>query len=140
MDKFGTLYWQSLNETRNDVYIIEQYRWNKWVKIGEQLGLGSPGEHHYKFTAMTHDGENRFRININNSWDSITSIFDKPIITYSMVKKKKEIQFSSETLYEILDASGILVKKGWAASISYANLPKGKYILNYDNSVAAFEK
>ena len=41
-----------------------------------------------------------------------------------------------QTIYEIFNSSGELVKKGYAQTISYDNLPKGIYTLNYDNFTA----
>lgn len=39
-------------------YFVEQKRWNKWVKVGEVMGVGTPGEHGYEFKVTPHSGEN----------------------------------------------------------------------------------
>ena len=37
----GALTWETKNETSKQNYTVEQYRWNKWVPIGEVEGKGS---------------------------------------------------------------------------------------------------
>ncbi len=41
---------------------MEQKRWNKWVKVGEVMGAGKPGENTYSFKVTPHSGENTFRV------------------------------------------------------------------------------
>ena len=38
----GLLKWSANNETGSLPYIIEQFKWNKWVPIGEIQGVGTP--------------------------------------------------------------------------------------------------
>ena len=47
-------------------------------------------------------------------------------------KIKKSLDFSENTLYEIFDTYGNLVKKGYGQSINVENLEKGLYYVNYD--------
>jgi hypothetical protein len=54
-------------------------------------------------------------------------------VKFTIRKKEKEIQFSKKTMYEILDFTGSIVKKGFSQTVSCLGLKKGKYILNYDN-------
>ena len=64
----------------------------------------------------------------------------KPEITYAPVKVTKDITFSDETLYEIYDQYGNVVKKGFGKMVDCGNLSKGVYYLNYDNKTAEFIK
>src|SRR4051812_37146048 len=41
-DKDGTLKWTTKSETGKLAFFVEQYRWNKWVKVGEVEGVGTP--------------------------------------------------------------------------------------------------
>ena len=43
------------------------------------------------------------------------------------------MEFTSETLYEIYDTYGNLVKKGFGKNIGVTNLKKGLYYINYDS-------
>ena len=47
---------------------------------------------------------------------------------------KKTLDFSDNTLYEIFDTYGNLVKKGYGQVINIENLSKGLYYVNYDNT------
>ncbi len=40
----GVFHWTTTNETGELPFMVEQKRWNKWVKVGEVVGKGTPGE------------------------------------------------------------------------------------------------
>ncbi len=44
VDKNNLLKWSTTNESGILPFIIEQYRWNKWVKVGEVQGKGTEFE------------------------------------------------------------------------------------------------
>lgn len=142
----GFLKWTSKNESGALPYVIEQYKWNKWVYIGEVQGAGSPDYHDYAFQITTHSGENKFRVKqvgygvapkVSNSV-IINSSVEKP--SYMITKDKKAIQYTHETFFEIYDAFGTIVSKGYGKESNIENLEKGKYYLCYDNQVAEFDK
>ena len=45
-----------------DPFIIQQYKWNKWVNIGEVNGTGGRQMNTYSFQADLHFGLNRIRV------------------------------------------------------------------------------
>ena len=53
---------------------------------------------------------------------------------------KNTITFTGETLYEIYDYYGTIVKKGYGKQIDVSSLVKGGYYLCYDNEVVEFKK
>lgn len=146
----GTIQWTAAGETDKLPYVIEQFRWNKWIKIGEVDPHLSPGEKIYQFKAIPYYGENLCRVKpFGNSTESKEVKFTNSYmakVKFSVNKKTEKIEFSdeqsrpTETMYEIIDSSGTLVKKGWGQSVSYDNLPKGKYTLNYDNTSGEFKR
>lgn len=142
----GVLKWTSKNESGSLPYIIEQFKWNKWVYVGEVQGIGTAENHDYSFQITTHSGENKFRVKqvgqgvipkISNVV-SLNSMIDKP--SYMLSKDNKAIQYTFETAFEVYDAFGTIVKKGFGKETSVDNLPKGKYFLCYDNQMSEFEK
>jgi hypothetical protein len=142
----GVFKWSAKNENGSLPYIIEQFKWNKWVYIGEVQGVGSPELHEYSFQVYTHSGENKFRIKqvgigvgakTSNSV-SLYSMIQKP--TYMFSKDLKAIQYSYETAFEVYDSYGTIVKKGFGNQTNIDNLPKGKYFLCYDNQITEFDK
>jgi hypothetical protein len=141
-DKYGMVHWTTTNELSKLTFVIEQFRWNKWVKIGEIEGLGLPALNTYSFYAIPHHGENQIRIKQVNEFfltQNVKWVSDMPEGKFEIQKKDKEIKFTPESIYEILDSSGRLIKKGFGKVVNIGNLPKGKYFLNYDNLTAEFK-
>ncbi|MGL4597896.1 MAG: hypothetical protein ACRCYO_10215 [Bacteroidia bacterium] len=142
-----TLKWSTKNEQGKLTYIIEQYRWNKWVKIGEVDGTGLVGPNNYSFKVTPHSGENQFRVKqvdytgqprISKVVKCTSSV---PEIKFYPVKPDKEITFEGgETMYEIYDQYGNIVKKGFGSKIDVSGLARGGYFLNYDNKTGEFFK
>lgn len=142
----GILKWTTKNESGPLPYIVEQFKWNKWVYVGEVQGLGNPDTHDYSFHVSTHSGENKFRVKQIglattpkvSSAVIVNSTIDKPY--FMITKDNKAIQFTNETSFEVYDAFGSVVKKGFGKETDIKNLSKGKYYLCYDNQVAEFDK
>ncbi len=135
------LSWSTERESGSLPFIVEQFRWNKWVKAGEVMGEGSPGKHNYKFELTPHSGENRVRIKqidyTGKPRYSSQVTYSSPVapVTFEPKKVGDDITFSTPTRYEIFDRFGNLVKTGFGKSVNVANLDKGAdYYINYDNS------
>ena len=134
------------NENGSIPYIIEQFKWNKWVYVGEVQGIGSPGNHDYSFQITAHSGENKFRVKqvglgaTPKVSAAIVWNFELEKPNYMLTKDHKQIQYSMNTDYEVYDAYGAIVKKGFGKETDIDNLVKGKYYLCFDNQVAEFNK
>ncbi len=145
VDADGLLKWSTKAESGPLPYIIEQYKWNKWVPVGEVSGVGTADVHDYSFKISTHSGENKFRVKQiglgsmpkYSSPTTIISLIEKP--NYALNKEGDALQFSSETAYELYDDYGI-VKKGFSKEINIKTLKKGKYYLCFDNQITEFIK
>lgn len=137
----GTYTWTTTNETGELPFIVEQKRWNKWVKAGEVMGVGKPGEHTYEFKITPHSGENTFRVKqVDLSKrarysETVSYASSTAPITWGPPKPKEEIVFSGNTLFEIYDQYGNIVKRGYADRVEVASLKKDLYYLNYDNKM-----
>lgn len=136
----GVLEWTTSNENGKIDFIVEQFRWNKWVKVGEVSGEGTPGNHSYSFQITPHSGENKARVKqIDYSgkprYSKAAEYSSKvPEITIDGDKFKGEVKFNGgETLYEIYDRYGSIVKRGFGSSANIENLEKGTYYLSFDN-------
>ncbi len=142
----GILKWTTKNENGSIPYIIEQFKWNKWVYVGEVQGIGSPGNHDYSFQITAHSGENKFRVKqvglgaTPKVSAAIVWNFELEKPNYMLTKDHKQIQYSMNTDYEVYDAYGAIVKKGFGKETDIDNLVKGKYYLCFDNQVAEFNK
>ncbi len=142
----GLLKWSTKSENGALPYIIEQFKWNKWVPVGEVDGFGTPENHDYSFQVATHSGENKFRVKQVglgmvpkfSSSVLLNSMTEKP--TFKITNEQDAIQFSYETGYEAYDIYGFVVKKGYGKEVNIGNLLAGKYYLCYDNMVTEISK
>lgn len=146
VEQDGTFKWTTKNETGKLTFVVEQFRWNKWVKVGEAEGVGTAQENSYEFKITAHSGENQFRVKqvdysgkprYSKSARYISTVQE---VTFSPIKAKDVVNFSSETLFEVYDSYGNIAKKGFGDKIEVTNLKKGIYYLNYDNKTETFVK
>ncbi|MDZ4664898.1 MAG: hypothetical protein SGJ15_08490 [Bacteroidota bacterium] len=151
IDKDGTFTWSTKSETGKLAFAVEQFRWNKWVKVGEADGMGTPTTNNYSFKIVPHSGKNQVRIRqtdysgqprLSKAAEFVSEV---PEISFAPIKASKDVNFVAkgkpiETMYEIYDQYGNVVKKGYGDKIDVSNLPKGGYFLNYDNKMGEFVK
>lgn len=146
VDKKGFLNWTTKDELGSLPFIVQQYRWNKWITIGEVEGIGLPQLNKYQLNVRPNSGKNTFRIyqldytEIPNYSSDIKHQSDFPTITFGPEKIKDELLFSNETLYEIYDNYGNIVFRGFGNKIKLEGLQNGLYYINYDNTIGSFRK
>ncbi len=147
----GKLTWKTTGEQGKLPFQIEQYRWDKWVTIGEVGGKGSSGINAYEFAVSPHSGQNIIRVvQVDHSGSKreskqVSFQSNVPVVVKSPAKVKDMIYFSSngkpsETRFEIFDAYGNIVKKGVGAVVNCQNLIPGAYYINFDNVNEKFIK
>jgi len=146
----GTMNVTTKGEVGKLTFYIEQFRWNKWVNVGEFEGKGTPASTDYSHTITTiHSGENRFRLKqVDGSGKprySFETKFRSPLpeVTVTPGDGKKadaDLKFSDKTMYEIYNSFGNIVDKGLGSSVNVAKLEKGTYYVNFDNKTSTFKK
>ena len=149
ISKAGVMEITTTNETGKLPYVIEQFRWNKWVEVGEFEGKGSPEKNDYEIQLTTvHNGQNRFRVKQKDYRSKPRYSFETkinsplPEVTFQPGDGKKAsdaINFSASTLYEIYNAYGNIVAKGVAKRVDVTGMEKGVYYLNYGTKTATFK-
>jgi len=146
IDRDGILSWNTSGESGSLPFIVEQFRWNKWVTVGSVEGIGTGETHSYKLQVHPHSGNNRFRIKQIDYTrkprysNEIRNRSMLPPVTFQPAKPTTEIIFSRETMFEIYDYFGNLVDKGFNSKIDISNLAKGDYFLNYGTKTETFKK
>lgn len=137
----GVLKWTTDNENGKLDYIVEQFRWNKWVKVGEVSGKGVPGTHSYSFKITPHSGENKARVKqvdyTGKPRYSKPATFTSSVTEISIdgEKFKNTIEFQGgETMFELYDQYGTIVKRGFGKSVDISKFDKGTYYLSFDNT------
>ena len=149
VNKEGSIEFTTFNEHGSLPFIVEQYRWNKWIKAGSIQGKGTEKINKYRLSVNLHTGVNKFRIKQtgskkNPNYSEIVE-FDNAVpevsfIPGNMGKVSDKIFFSSFTQYEIYDYYGKRIKFGSAHDVDVSKLKAGTYFLNYDNKTEIFIK
>ena len=149
IDPKGFLEWITYNEHGSLPFVIEQYRWNKWIRVGSVKGKGTKKLNHYNYSIDFHSGKNKFRVkqigsnkkpNYSQSVEYINDVHEVTFIPGNQGKVSDKIFFSALTRYEIYDYYGKLIKTGAAHDINISKFKKGTYFLNYDNKTEMFIK
>lgn len=134
----GLLSWTAIKESASLPYSIEQFKWNKWSKVGEVQGKGTPEECTYSFQATLTSGVNLFRI---QQLDHKGAHFSQelrvtsstPDIQLKSTRISKSIEFTQSTQYEVFSEFGERVAQGTGQVIDSSKYPKGNYYINFDN-------
>ena len=140
------LRWSTTSETGALDFYIEQFRWNKWVRVGKTKGKGGPSKNQYSYTITTHSGQNKFRIKqidfTKKARYSKEAIFRSmsPEVTFKYNKASDKIEFSSSTSFEIFNGYGNIEMKGEGEFADIKKLKPGNYYLNFDNKMDSFKK
>jgi hypothetical protein len=138
LDPDGRLEWKTVKETASIPYIIEQFRWNKWTKVGEVIGTGKATENTYTFQANLHSGMNTFRVyqldyKGQRFSQEVKVMSATPEVSIKNTRVTNSIEFSKETDFEIYSEFGALVKSGRGSTVDTSKFYKGKYYVSYDN-------
>jgi hypothetical protein len=146
IDKDNNMIWQTTLESGSLPFIVEQFRWNKWVKVAEVEGKGTGTSNEYTVKVPVHSGNNRFRVKQVDytkkprySKELKHRSLDAPV-TFTPAKPENEIIFTRETMFEIYDYFGNLVDKGISKRVDISKLAKGDYFLNYDVATETIKK
>jgi hypothetical protein len=137
--------WQCVEHGGKFTYVIEQYRWNKWIKCGEMYSTNGMDTMSYSFSVKKylHSGENQFRVKVvdlsgTKAVSSEIKISESKIDPFIIKQDEMVILFADQTLFEVYDQNGRIVDRGFATAINPHKYPKGAYYLNYDNHTMEF--
>ncbi len=146
-NKNNQLQWQVHGVPGDYPLTLEQYKWNSWRIVAEVDPVDTVANNIYKVAIHPHSGKNIYRVkSYNIKGEEVMSrdvIFSAPAYKQVYIENKKiidEITLSSKTDYEIYDMKSNLLKRGYDRYIKVDNLPKGKYLLFFDNQIQEFKK
>jgi len=146
LQKDGLLEWTVTNEKGALPFIVQQYKWSKWINVGEVMGKGTSGENSYQFKIDLVSGSNKVRViqkgfkgtKVYSTETTVTS--DTPNVTWDYDRKKQEVTFDHATAYELYDKFGRLKKRGFGTVMDVSNMEGERYWLSFDNVTVPFEK
>ena len=144
VDDQGLVKWSTINEQGTLPFLVQQFKWNKWVQVGQVDGVGTSNKNDYQFQAGPISGLNKFRIiqknfegKVRNSREvSFTS--NSQAVTFKYNKKAQAIEFSGKTSFEIFNLQGQIVKRGFDSQVDLSGLRKNTYYVAYDNDFSEF--
>jgi hypothetical protein len=141
----NAIIWTTIGETGPFPFQVQQYKWDRWVTIGEIMGDGKSDTANYKYEVKHLNGANLYRIYQSDPASGLSIISDElkirsanPVISFDM--GKGSIIFSDETQYEIYNSDGEIVEKGEGKEVDTSSLPKGEYHIAYGNTSETFKK
>lgn len=134
----GHLEWATHSEHGSLPYSVEQYKWKRWVKVGEAMGKGEMQRNTYVMDLTLHSGINLFRVtqkDHNGMKVSKEVRVESKVAPVQLLQTDAttRFQFSAETNYELYSEYGELVAQGKGIEVSVRNFPRGTYYLNFDN-------
>ncbi|MCQ2974546.1 MAG: hypothetical protein MJ211_07010 [Bacteroidales bacterium] len=148
-DKTGNITWTTKDEIGSLPFIVEQFKWKKWIAIGQVQGKGVPTNTNYSLKVGLHSGINKFRVKQIDYTKKprlspeVTINNLQPEVTFTPGNNGKtsgSISFSRATDYEIYDFYGKRLAKGNGTMVNVSSFPKGTYFINYDCKSESFEK
>jgi hypothetical protein len=146
VSKDGMVSWTATNEHGSLPYIVEQYIFDKWVKVSEVKGIGTPSPNSYSVPVVLSSGENKFRVRqkgydkMSRFSDAVTYYSKKEPVSYKVIDKNMTLSFSGDTYFIVYNPYGAIVKQGYGNSLDISEYAKGYYCLVYDNRLGGFEK
>lgn len=149
LDKTGNLSFTTQGEIGSLPFVVEQFKWKKWVSVGETKGKGTTGTNIYNVKIPLHSGINKVRVKQVDCTkkprysSEVTFNNLAPEVTFKPGNNGQttgSVTFSRATEYEIWDYFGKRLAKGNGISVDVSSYPKGTYFLNYDAKSESFEK
>jgi hypothetical protein len=147
----GLLQWTTIEEQGKIPYLVEQFRWGKWVVLGTVEGIGSTRQNEYVYELASnskvkpHSEVNLYRVRqVDYRGKSRLSLQTKykssvPVATMTFDSKAKTVTFSSKTSYEVINELGETEFEGYAESVDVSKLKKGEYFVNFDNATTTIK-
>jgi len=132
-----TITWSIEGSPGEESFEVEQYRWEKWVRIGMVDPNDSVSYNQYSKKVDAHSGKNLYRIKIIDSRGiinyspSLKYLSRDAEITIVNKKYEEEIVFSGTTMFQLYDEKGILIRSGISDRIDVRDIDEGKYWVNY---------
>lgn len=144
--KSDEIEWTITGAPGSESFEIEQYRWEKWVRVGTVSPSDSISYNAYRSKVIPHYGKNMFRIKLvdpkGNIIYSVPVKFSSKTPEVMLLKTTVDniIEFSGTTMYQIYDEKGVKWLSGTGTSVDISTLASGKYWVNYDNKTELVKK
>jgi len=140
------LLWVTSFEDNAGYYVAEKELGNVWEPIDTIKTKGNIFINQHSLEVDHIPGSNSYRLvyyasnkppNISNTF---TFFSDRREISHAVDQDNWTIEFTEEVDFQILNANGRVIRRGRGVSCDIKRLPKGDYILKYEDKEIDFEK
>jgi len=142
----GDVMWTSSEERGRMPFVLQQFKWDKWVDVVRVDGRGGPGERQYSAVMVPIPGENILRLT-HLAPDGTLQVkgearfsAEVPSVEFNYIQKQQKIEFSKRTQFEIVDAFGTVVLRGNGEQAVLRYLARGEYFVNFGARSETFKK
>lgn len=136
IENSGKLAWTTSKESGVLPYVVEQFKWNKWVAVSEVIGNGSDLENSYSTSVRLVKGQNLFRVKQEDGEgirysEAVTIVADVEDAELVRTKVFEKVEFTRATDFELYSECGELVAAGYGPFIDATELKSGRYYVNF---------
>ena len=142
----GDVVWTSSEERGRMPYVLQQFKWGKWVDVVRVDGRGGPGERHYSAHIDPIFGENLLRLT-HLAPDGTLEVKgearfqgDVPEVAMEYEQKSQVLKFSRSTQYELVNEFGTVVLRGVGSEATLRYLSRGEYFVNFGARTSSLKK
>lgn len=142
----GEVSWVTSEERGRMPFVLQQFKWGKWVDGVRIDGLGGPEKRHYYVQFKPVRGENILRLT-HLAADGALEVKGEARFTsnatavrFDYDHKTQTIAFSEEIQYEVVNAFGTVVLQGHGTDVILSYLARGEYIVNCGARSETFKK
>lgn len=133
----GQLKITTKNEQNPMLFTVEQFKWNKWVKVAEFDGGGGLKANTYLIEAPLHFGANTFRLvqkgHGNPRYSEKIEVPGRSDeVALLTTRVNQELEFSEVTAYEVFNAYGQLIDRGKSRVVDARAWRPGTFYVNFD--------
>ncbi|RED94361.1 hypothetical protein [Marinoscillum furvescens] len=136
----SVLVWQTRGERANSTYVLEHYEGGIWLEQDTIQAEGTFGGAMYVHFPEIQEGANKLRLkyifpggNYLYSREIDFHHYPEPV-TFKPFVAERELILSRSARYEVFDAGGDLVLTGKGATVDVSNLPRGEYVIYFNNT------
>ncbi|MCH1576218.1 MAG: hypothetical protein L7S67_08080 [Flavobacteriales bacterium] len=142
----GEVSWVTVDEHGRMPFVLQQFKWGKWVDVVRLDGRGGPEERAYSTVIQPIQGKNLLRLTHLAPDGTLEvkgeAVFegDVPEVTMSYSSRSQVVTFSKATQYELVDEFGTVVLRGVGNQATLRYLSRGDYFVNFGAGTEVLKK
>lgn len=138
--------WITTKESKDGFYIVEKDTNDGWMPLDSVKTKGGIFINQHSMEADHVKGDNLYRVQYHDPKmevkysEEFNYYSDKEEISHAIDEDNWIIEFTQEVSYLLYNSNSRIIKRGKDVSCDISKLPKGKYMVKYDEKEVYFEK